>query len=42
VERTAAEHGAVHLLVTDTGGPPAGASGAFSLDEYRGRGEREP
>jgi len=35
VERTAAEHGAVHLLVTNAAGPPAGASGAFSLDEYR-------
>ncbi|MDN3356277.1 SDR family oxidoreductase [Actinomadura sp. DC4] len=35
VERTAAEHGAVHLLVTNAGGPPAGASGAFSLEEYR-------
>lgn len=35
VDRTAAEHGALHLLVTNAGGPPAGASGAFSLQEYR-------
>lgn len=35
VARTAAGHGALHLLVTNAGGPPAGASGAFSLAEYR-------
>lgn len=35
VERSAAEHGGLHLLVTNAGGPPAGASGAFSLAEYR-------
>ncbi len=35
VERTAAEHGALHLLVTNAGGPPAGATTAFDLDGYR-------
>ena len=35
VDRSAAEHGAVNLLVTNAGGPPAGASGAFSLEDYR-------
>lgn len=35
VERTAAEHGAMHLLVTNAGGPPAGATTAFDLDDYR-------
>jgi 3-oxoacyl-[acyl-carrier protein] reductase len=35
VDRSAAEHGAVHLLVSNAGGPPAGASGAFSLEDYR-------
>ena len=35
VDRSAAELGAVHLLVTNAGGPPAGASGAFSLEDYR-------
>jgi 3-oxoacyl-[acyl-carrier protein] reductase len=35
VERTAAEHGALHVLVTNAGGPPAGATTAFDLDDYR-------
>ncbi|MGH3381142.1 MAG: SDR family oxidoreductase [Actinoallomurus sp.] len=35
VDRSAAEYGAVNLLVTNAGGPPAGASGAFSLEDYR-------
>jgi 3-oxoacyl-[acyl-carrier protein] reductase len=35
VDRTAAEHGALHLLVTNAGGPPAGATTAFGLSEYR-------
>lgn len=35
VDRSAAEFGAVNLLVTNAGGPPAGASGAFSLEDYR-------
>ena len=35
VEDTAAEHGALHLLVTNAGGPPAGATTAFDLDDYR-------
>ena len=35
VERTAAEHGGLHLLVTNAGGPPAGASDSFTLADYR-------
>lgn len=35
VERTAADHGALHLLVTNAGGPPAGATASFDLDGYR-------
>jgi 3-oxoacyl-[acyl-carrier protein] reductase len=35
VEETAAAHGALHLLVTNAGGPPAGPTEAFSLEEYR-------
>lgn len=35
VEATAAACGAVHVVVSNAGGPPAGASGAFDLDGYR-------
>jgi 3-oxoacyl-[acyl-carrier protein] reductase len=35
VGRTAAAHGALHVVVSNAGGPPAGASGAFDLDGYR-------
>jgi 3-oxoacyl-[acyl-carrier protein] reductase len=35
VERTAATWGALHIVVSNAGGPPAGASGAFDLDGYR-------
>ena len=35
VEATAAAHGALHIVVANAGGPPAGASGAFDLDGYR-------
>ena len=35
VERTAAEHGGVHLLVTNAGGPPPGTTTDFDLDGYR-------
>jgi 3-oxoacyl-[acyl-carrier protein] reductase len=35
VQEVAAEHGALHLLVTNAGGPPAGPSGSFSLQDYR-------
>jgi 3-oxoacyl-[acyl-carrier protein] reductase len=35
VERTAAAHGGLHLLVTNAGGPPAGPTTAFDLDDYR-------
>lgn len=35
VEETAAGHGALHLLVSNAGGPPAGPSDGFSLEEYR-------
>lgn len=35
VEQVAGRHGALHLLVSNAGGPPAGPSGSFSLEEYR-------
>jgi 3-oxoacyl-[acyl-carrier protein] reductase len=35
VEAAAAAWGAVHILISNAGGPPAGASGAFDLDDYR-------
>lgn len=35
VSRTAGQHGAVHVVVTNAGGPPAGATGDFDLDGYR-------
>ncbi len=35
VERTAAEHGGLHLLLTNAGGPPPGETTAFDLDDYR-------
>ncbi|MBO2445653.1 SDR family oxidoreductase [Actinomadura barringtoniae] len=35
VEDTAAEHGAVHIAVTNAGGPPAGPTSAFGPDDYR-------
>lgn len=35
VDETAAEYGALHILVTNAGGPPAGQTGAFDLDGYR-------
>jgi 3-oxoacyl-[acyl-carrier protein] reductase len=35
VDETAAEHGALHILVTNAGGPPAGPTGDFDLDGYR-------
>lgn len=34
-DEVAAEHGALHIVVTNAGGPPAGPSGAFGLDDYR-------
>ncbi|MFG2003635.1 SDR family NAD(P)-dependent oxidoreductase [Spirillospora sp. NPDC048911] len=35
VDETAAEHGALNILVTNAGGPPAGPTGDFDLDGYR-------
>jgi 3-oxoacyl-[acyl-carrier protein] reductase len=35
VTRIAAQHHAVHILVTNAGGPPAGATSDFDLDGYR-------
>lgn len=35
VARTVAAHGALHILVTNAGGPPRGASRDFDLDAYR-------
>jgi 3-oxoacyl-[acyl-carrier protein] reductase len=35
VADVAAEHGALHLLVTNAGGPPAGPSDSFSAQDYR-------
>ncbi|MEV5569728.1 SDR family oxidoreductase [Spirillospora sp. NPDC052269] len=32
---TAAEHGALHIVVSNAGGPPAGPTGAFGPDGYR-------
>jgi len=35
VQRVADAYGAVHILVTNAGGPPAGPTDAFGLDAYR-------
>ncbi|GAA4638922.1 SDR family oxidoreductase [Actinoallomurus vinaceus] len=35
VDDTAAEHGAVNIVVSNAGGPPAGPTGAFGPDGYR-------
>lgn len=35
VDETAAEHGALHIAVSNAGGPPAGPTGAFGPDGYR-------
>jgi 3-oxoacyl-[acyl-carrier protein] reductase len=35
VQRTATRHGSLHILVTNAGGPPAGATTQFGLDDYR-------
>jgi 3-oxoacyl-[acyl-carrier protein] reductase len=35
VSRVHAEHGALHIVVTNAGGPPAGQTGDFGLDDYR-------
>lgn len=35
VDDMAAEHGALHILVTNAGGPPAGPTSDFDLDGYR-------
>jgi 3-oxoacyl-[acyl-carrier protein] reductase len=35
VAGTADRHGALHIVVTNAGGPPAGATGDFDLDGYR-------
>lgn len=35
VARTVAEHGALHIVVTNAGGPPAGSTGDFDLNDYR-------
>lgn len=35
VEDTAAEHGALHMVVTNAGGPPAGPTSDFGLEDYR-------
>lgn len=35
VARTADRHGALHIVVTNAGGPPAGATSDFDLDGYR-------
>ncbi|MDL4777791.1 MULTISPECIES: SDR family NAD(P)-dependent oxidoreductase [Thermomonosporaceae] len=35
VDETAEEHGAVHIVVTNAGGPPAGPAGGFGPDDYR-------
>ncbi len=35
VDRTAERHGALHIAVTNGGGPPAGATDDFDLDGYR-------
>jgi 3-oxoacyl-[acyl-carrier protein] reductase len=35
VERVHATHGALHIVVSNAGGPPAGATGDFGLDDYR-------
>jgi 3-oxoacyl-[acyl-carrier protein] reductase len=35
VERTADAYGGPHLLVTNAGGPPAGPTTSFDMDEYR-------
>jgi 3-oxoacyl-[acyl-carrier protein] reductase len=35
IEDTAAEHGGLHIVVTNAGGPPAGPTGTFEIDDYR-------
>ena len=35
VARTRAEHGGPHIVVTNAGGPPAGATSDFGLEDYR-------
>jgi 3-oxoacyl-[acyl-carrier protein] reductase len=35
VARTAAKHGSLHIVVTNAGGPPAGATTDFDIDDYR-------
>ena len=35
VDRVHADHGALHIVVTNAGGPPAGATDDFGLDDYR-------
>ncbi|WP_279581094.1 SDR family oxidoreductase [Fodinicola feengrottensis] len=35
VDRTAADHGALHIVVANGGGPPAGQTGEFDLDGFR-------
>lgn len=35
VARTVAEHGALHIAVTNASGPPPGPLSAFDLDDYR-------
>lgn len=35
VARTEAQHGALHIMVTNAGGPPAGTTSDFDLDGYR-------
>lgn len=34
-DRVAAEHGALHIVVSNAGGPPAGRTDAFDLDGFR-------
>ncbi len=36
VDSTVAECGALHIVLANAGGPPAGPAGAFDLDGYRG------
>jgi 3-oxoacyl-[acyl-carrier protein] reductase len=35
VARTTAQHGALHIVVTNAGGPPAGPLSEFNLDDHR-------
>jgi 3-oxoacyl-[acyl-carrier protein] reductase len=39
VDAVAAEHGALHIAVTNGGGPPAGVTGDFTLDDFRAAAE---